>query len=214
MSDVTFVYTSRERLADGVVHVIGIAGSLVAAGLLVGAALGSLPAQSVAPVGVYAATLVALFVFSAGYHLIEQPQVKRVLRRIDHATIYLMIAGTYTPLALMKVATLAGYSLLACIWVVGLFGMVCKLFWPEELERTSYVLYLAAGWSGLLVIDELLAALSPFVLVMLGMGGLFYTIGVAFHLWRNLPYHNVIWHVFVLAGATCHYVAIFASVLP
>ena len=134
------------------------------------------------------------------------------MRRIDHAAIYLKIAGTYTPLALIKMAAVPGFTLLTGVWAVGLFGAACKLLLPGRFERTSYVLYLLAGWAGLFVLDELLAAFSLPVLVLLGVGGVLYTAGVAFHLWRSLPYHNAVWHGFVLAASACHYTAIMLAV--
>lgn len=207
-------YSARERLADGCIHALGVTASLAGAAVIVATAAGAMPAIPVLPVAVYAASLVAVFAFSAGYHLVARPRLKSVLRRLDHAAIYLKIAGTYTPLALIAMGGLAGRTLLAGVWSISLFGVALKLLWPGRLERTSYVLYLAAGWAGLLALKPVMAALSLPVLVLLGAGGLLYTAGVAFHLWERLPYHTAVWHGFVLAASACHYAAIVCALRP
>ncbi len=214
MSDVLEAYTPREKLADGCIHALGVTVSIAGAVVLLCLVMGALPALSVASVAVYTLTLVGLFIASASYHMAPWPNMKDVLRRIDHATIYLKIAGTYTPLALIKMATVPGATLLTGVWAIGLFGVAFKLFWPRHLERTSYVLYLVAGWAGLFMLEELLATFSSPVLILLGIGGVLYTAGVAFHLWRSLPYHNAVWHGFVLAASACHYAAIMWAVVP
>ena len=214
MSRASQAYTAGEKWADGCIHAVGISVSLAGAVVLVALVSGVLPTLSTVSVVVYALTLVALFVASASYHMAPWPNAKDVLRRLDHAVIYLKIAGTYTPLALIKMAAVPGLTLLTSVWAVGLFGAACKLLLPGRLERTSYVLYLLAGWAGLVMLDELLAAFSVPVLILLGVGGVLYTAGVAFHLWRSLPYHNAVWHGFVLAASACHYTAIMLAVAP
>lgn len=214
MVDTSTRYTAREKLADGCIHAIGIIASIMGAAFLMAIAAGALPASSILSIVVYATTLVAVFVISAGYHMIAWPPMKSVLRRLDHAAIYLKIAGTYTPLALIKMAGLPGHALLAGVWAVTLFGATAKLFWPEHLVRTSYVLYLAAGWAGLFTFEQLMASLSLHVIILLAVGGILYTVGVVFHLWRSLPYHNAVWHGFVLVASSCHYAAIMCAIAP
>ena len=106
----------------------------------------------------------------------------------------------------------AGYGLLALVWLVAAFGVVIKLRFPKHLVRTSYVLYLAQGWAVVLALGPLAAAVSDRVLVLLGIGGVLYTVGVVFHLWHGLRYHNAVWHGFVLAAAGCHYAAVMSAV--
>lgn len=214
MNDASEVYTPGERIADGCMHALGVSASIAGAAVLLALVIGTLPVLSTLSVAVYTLTLVGLFIASASYHMAPWPNLKDALRRIDHAAIYLKIAGTYTPLALVKMAAAPGLTLLTGVWAIGLFGAACKLFLPGQLERTSYVLYLLAGWAGLLMLDELIATFSTPVLVLLGIGGVLYTAGVAFHLWRSLPYHNVVWHGFVLAASACHYAAITYAVVP
>ncbi|MGD9828418.1 MAG: hemolysin III family protein, partial [Hyphomicrobiaceae bacterium] len=157
---------------------------------------------------VYCTGLVAVFAISAAYHLVSDPRYKAPLRRLDHAAIFVKIAATYTPFAVVRMTGWEGTALLALVWSVAAFGLVLKLFFPTRLVATSYVLYLAQGWAVLLAINPLLAAVSTWTLALLGIGGMFYTVGVIFHLWRRLRYHNAIWHGFVVCGSSCHYVAV------
>jgi hemolysin III len=205
-------YTPGERVADGVIHLVGVVASLAAAATLITIAILYLPPLSTLGIAVYCTGLVAVFAFSAGYHLVGRPGLKAVLRRFDHAAIYVKIAATYTPFAMVKMGGAAGFGLLGAVWAVGLIGVAAKLFWPSQLVRTSYVLYLAQGWACVAALGPLTAALPARALVLLVLGGALYTVGVAFHLWRSLPYHNAIWHGFVLAGSACHFAAVVDAV--
>jgi len=201
-------YTSGERWADGVVHVVGVSASLIAAAILIVLVCQTQPVISVASAGVYAAGLVAVFAVSAAYNLVDPGKVKAILRRCDHATIYVKIAATYTPFAVVKIGSLPGAALFAAVWGIAVVGASAKLFWPTQLVRTSYVLYLAQGWAGVMAFDWLADAVSMRVLVLLLVGGVLYTVGVVFHLWHKLRYHNAIWHTFVLIASGIHFVAI------
>ena len=139
-------------------------------------------------------------------------RLKAILRRFDHAAIYVKIAGTYTPLALLKMGDAVGLALLGAVWAITAFGATAKLLWPERLVRTSYVLYLVQGWAILAAFDSLLPAVSSRVLILLVVGGCLYTVGVVFHLWEKLRYHNAIWHGFVLVASGCHFAAIVDAV--
>ena len=139
-------------------------------------------------------------------------RLKAILRRFDHAAIYVKIAGTYTPLAFVKMGDAVGLALLGAVWAITVFGATAKLLWPGRLVRTSYVLYLVQGWAILAAFNSLLPAVSSRVLILLVVGGCLYTVGVVFHLWEKLPYHNAIWHAFVLAASGCHFAAIMDAV--
>jgi hemolysin III len=206
-------YSLGERIADGCIHVLGISASLVAATALIVIAGYSMSAASIAAVAVYSSGVVAVFAFSAGYNLIGWPPLKAILRRFDHAAIYLKIAGTYTPFAVLKMGSLQGYALLAVVWAIAIFGVANKLIWPGHLVRTSYVLYLAQGWAGLIAFVQLTAAVSSVTLALLLAGGLLYSTGVVFHLWERLRYHNAIWHGFVLAASACHFAAVVSAIV-
>jgi hemolysin III len=201
-------YTRGERIADATIHVLGVGASVVAAAaMLVAACLYLAPDAAVSAI-IYGTALIAVFGFSASYHLVTRPRLKAVLRRFDHAAIYVKIAATYTPFALVKLGGPVGLALLAGVWIVAVTGAAAKLVAPGQFVRTAYVLYLAQGWACLLVLKPLVLALSATALELLVVGGVLYTVGVAFHLWHKLPYNNAIWHGFVLLASACHFVAI------
>lgn len=207
-------YSERERFADAAVHVAGIIfGSIGAITLLV-ASIGALPLKDVFGLAIYGFGLVTMFTASASYHWATRPALKAWLRRIDHAAIFIMIAGSYTPFALSKIGGSAGYWLLSIVWGIALAGVYAKLRFPQRLERVSIFLYLAQGWAILLAVDPLIEAIPAESFTLLLAGGCIYTLGVVFHLLTRLPYHNVIWHIFVLAGAICQFASIYGAVIP
>lgn len=201
-------YTLSERISDGCVHVLGVTASLIAASILITFAITSLPPLSTASVLIYTAGMVAVFCFSAAYNLVSAPRIKAFLRRCDHAAIYVKIAATYTPFALVKMGGAPGFALMGFVWAVGIFGVIAKIGWPAQLARTSYVLYLAQGWAVVAALSPLSAAVSERVLILLIVGGVLYTLGVVFHLWESLRHHNAIWHGFVLTASGCHFAAV------
>ncbi len=207
-------YSRAERIADGCVHSLGLVASLVAMPILVVLAQHHLPAESVTSVAVYGLSAVAMFVFSAAYNLTEQPRWKEFLRRCDHSAIFIMIAGTYTPFALIKIGGDWGIALLAAVWTIAIIGIAVRFLLPRRFDQVSIGLYLLQGWIVLGAIDPLTSAVSMRVFTLLAIGGCLYTIGVVFHLWWRLPYQNAIWHVFVLSAAAFHYSAILDMVVP
>lgn len=209
-----WTYTPRELWADGVVHVVGVSlGVIGALVLTISAALSTLDASEKVAVGVYAAGLVAMLGTSAAYNMCPVGKLKWRLRRADHATIFLMIAGTYTPLVTLVGTDGFAFGLLAGIWLVAVAGAAVKLTLPGRFDRLAIALYLALAWSGIMAYDSVMAALSTPALWLLVVGGLLYSLGVIFHVWRQLPFQNAIWHCFVLVAAACHYGAVFRSML-
>ncbi|NIA71052.1 hemolysin III family protein [Pelagibius litoralis] len=206
-------YASAERRADAAVHVLGVGASLIAFPILILLALPQGSSLSILSLAVYGTGLIAVFACSAAYNMAKRPGWKEILRRLDHAAIFVMIAGTYTPFSLIVIGGGWGLALLAAVWVVALAGVALKLFLPRRFERAAIALYLAQGWAILAVVEPLVAALSTAALVLLVTGGGLYTLGVVSHLWRRLPYHNAIWHALVLAAAGCHYAAILEAVV-
>ncbi|KAA5606747.1 hemolysin III family protein [Roseospira marina] len=207
-------YTPAERWLDGAVHVTGVVLAILAFVILLVRAIPTGDAQTISAVTVYGLGMLASFGMSAAYNITWAPHWKERLRRLDHAAIYLLIAGTYTPFALVNLSGWVGNALLAAIWPVALLGLVLKLIWPRRFERLSLVLYLALGWIGLSAVGAMIAALPVESLVLLLIGGLLYSGGVAFHLAKRLRFHNAIWHMCVLVAAVCHYVAVSEAVLP
>lgn len=205
-------YTPRERVADGCVHVVGITACLAAIAAMMALAVPALPPLPIASLAIYGGGLVAMFCCSAGYNMIARPNWKLVMRRCDHAAIFIMIAGTYTPFGLIAIGGPAGYWLLAGVWGVALIGAAAILLVPRRAAKLTLGIYLLQGWAVLLVLDPLRASISEHGLQLLLAGGCLYTIGVVFHLWRRLPFHNAIWHLFVLVAASCHYLAVLDAV--
>lgn len=211
---VTWNYSRNELLADGAVHVVGVAlGVAGAIAIVVIAALSPLTLVERAGVTIYAAGLVSMLGVSATYNMWPVSRRKWLLRRADHALIYLMIAGTYTPLVAMVGAGEAAWSLLAVVWLVAAIGIALKLMLPGRYDRASICLYLILGWSGVIAYDAVIGQLSPNALGLLALGGVLYSAGVVFHVWRSLPYQNAIWHAFVLAATACHYGTVLATVM-
>ena len=167
---------------------------------------------SIASLAIYGFGLVAVFACSAAYNLATEARLKAMLRRFDHAAIYVKIAGTYTPFAMVKMGDAAGFALLGAVWAITAFGATAKLLWPGRLVRTSYVLYLAQGWAIVAAFGPFASSVSGRVLLLLVVGGSLYTLGVIFHLWERLPYHTAIWHAFVVAASACHFAAIVDAV--
>lgn len=210
----TWNYTRQELVADGAVHLAGVAlGAAGAAALVVTAALNHLGWIESASLAIYAAALVSMLGVSAAYNMWPVSPRKWALRRFDHALIYFMIAGTYTPLVALVGEGPMAWSLLALVWTVAAFGIAIKLTMPGRFDRVSIALYLMLGWSAVLAYESVISGLSPAAFWLLAVGGLLYSFGVVFHVWRTLPYQNAIWHAFVLVGAACHYGSIMTSVL-
>jgi hemolysin III len=201
-------YTKRERVADGCIHVVSIVASLIALVALLVVAIKTQAALWIVSLAIYGIALVATFSCSAGYHLIVRPKLKSIFRRLDHAAIFLMIAGTYTPFALMKMDAPWGLTLLAVVWSMAALGIAIKLSAPRYLEGVSTALYLVQGWAVVVAWKPLVAAVPGHVALLLMLGGVLYTVGVAFHLWEKLPFQNAIWHAFVLTAASVHYAAV------
>ena len=206
-------YDRAELIADGIVHGIGVFGGVVAATVLIVLAAVFASTYEIVSVSVYAAGLLAMLVLSAAYNLWPVTRGKWLLRRLDHAAIYILIAATYTPVFAQLKDRVFAMSLLSGVWGVAAVGIVLKLFFPGRFDRVSVGLYLAMGWSGLIAYDAGMSSLPQLALWFIVAGGLLYTFGVIFHAWRRLRFQNVIWHSFVLLGAACHYTAVLDLVL-
>jgi hemolysin III len=156
----------------------------------------------------YTGALMAMLGCSAAYNIFRRSPRRALLRRLDHAAIFLMIAGTYTPITTGYLDGDWSLGLTAAIWAAALAGIAIKFAAPQRFETLSVVVYLLLGWIGVVALGPLLRALPISVVVLLAAGGVLYSAGVVFHLWRGLRFHNAIWHIFVLCAAGCHYAAI------
>ena len=206
-------YDRAELIADGVIHAIGVLSGIIAATVLVVLAAIYASALDIVGVSIYVAGLLSMLVLSATYNLWPVSRAKWVLRRFDHSAIYLLIAATYTPFNLELKDSVFALALLVGVWCVAIFGIVLKLVYPGRFDRVAVGIYLAMGWSGMMLYDAVVKALPSMALWFVVAGGALYTLGVIFHAWRRLRFQNAIWHGFVLAGAACHYTAVLDLVL-
>jgi len=206
-------YDRVELIADGVVHAIGILFGIIAATVLVVLTAVYASALNIVAVSIYVAGLLSMLVLSATYNLWPVSRTKWVLRRFDHSAIYVLIAATYTPFIMELRDSVMALALLIGVWCVAIFGIVLKLGWPGRFDRVAVGLYLALGWSGVMLYDSVVGALPRASLWLVLAGGALYSLGVIFHAWRRLRFQNVIWHCFVLLGAACHYTAVMDLVL-
>ena len=204
--------TAGERIADTIIHLIGLALGMTAVVAMLVAACVSLPAGATASLAIYGVALLAMLSCSAAYHMTPVMAWKGFLQRLDHAAIFLKIAGTYTPFGAIKIGGAAGLALLATVWSVALVGSGAKILLASTWDRFAVPLYLALGWCGIVMIPDLATVVRPPTLILLAAGGVLYSVGVIFHLWRSLPYQNAVWHTFVLAGTGCHFGAVTSAV--
>jgi hemolysin III len=203
----TGFYTKREELFHAVTHGLGALLAMVGAGWLIWRALAMGDPWRVASFAIYGTTLVLLYTASALYHAVTRREWKARLRVLDHAAIYLLIAGSYTPFLLLKLWGPWGWSLFGVVWALALGGVVYKLTLLDRFPRLSTVLYLAMGWLALVAVVPLVERLSPQTLAWIVAGGVVYSLGtLIYHM--GVRYAHVLWHMFVLAGSVCHFVAI------
>lgn len=210
----TPAYTLGEEIANSLTHALGAV--LAIAGLAVLVAFAALAGNTAAVVScaVYGATLILLYTASTLYHAIPQPGAKRVLRLIDHSAIFLLIAGTYTPFMLVSLQGALGTGLCVLIWSLAVAGIAAQGRLIAKAKWVNALLYVAMGWVVVLAIKPLAAAVDEGGLALLVAGGLAYTLGTVFYVWKKLPYHHAIWHLFVLAGSALHFFAVLLYVIP
>jgi hemolysin III len=206
-------YDRAEMIADGVVHAIGLCFGLIAATVLIVLTAVYASAIDIVAVSIYVGGLLAMLVLSATYNLWPVSRAKWVLRRFDHSAIYLLIAATYTPLIMGLKDSFFAMALLMGVWCLAIIGIVLKLALPGRYDRLAVGLYLAMGWSGVMLYDAVGNSLPTLALAFLIAGGVLYSLGVVFHAWQRLRFQNVIWHCFVLLGAACHYTAVLDVIL-
>ena len=208
------LFLLREESANAWTHGLGATAALVGGAVLVTLAALRGDAWQLAGAMVFALSLLMLYVASTLYHSTAHPATKIRLKVLDHCAIYLLIAGTYTPFTLVGLRGPWGWGLFAALWSLALAGVVFKLFYTGRFKILSTAIYIAMGWLGLVAIKPLFTALDAWTLGWLVAGGVAYTGGTVFYHRPSLRYSHAIWHLFVLTGSTCHYIAVLAHVVP
>lgn len=207
-------YSPAEEIANSITHGVGLL--LAIGGLATLTAFAALRGTAWHVVGcsIFGATLVFSYLTSTLYHSLPTIRGKSVLRVLDHCAIFLLIAGTYTPFMLVNLRGPWGWSLFGVVWGIATLGIVFKVTMLRRWTAVSVALYVAMGWVVVVATKPLLAAVAPGGLLLLLFGGLAYTGGVIFYVWRRIPYHHAIWHLFVLAGSVLHFFAVLFYVIP
>ncbi len=201
-------FSIAELIADGAVHIIGLILAVGLGSVLLGYALSQTAPAEFPALVLYVGSLIFVLSVSLAYNLWPVSPIKMHLARFDQAAIFLFIAGTYTPFLSVLGGTTMGMVMMAFVWGASLVGVALKLIVPERFGRLAIALYLAIGWSGILVFQSLAATLPPTTMWLLLAGGIVYSLGIIFHLWEKLMFQNALWHVFVVAGASLHLWAI------
>ena len=213
-------YTLGEEIANSIIHGLGVGLSVAALTMLIVFAVQSGNPWALASAIVYGLSLVLEYTASTLYHSFPQPKVKHVFKILDHAGIYLLIAGSYTPFTLVTLRNVpfgnlqnGGMWLFALVWALAIAGISTEAFWTYRPRWLSAAVYLAMGWLVVLAIQPLAASLPPAGLWLLVAGGLSYTVGTIFYVLKKVPYMHAIWHVFVLAGSILHFIAVLVFVI-
>jgi len=207
-------YSFGDELASSVIHGVGIVLSIAGLATLVAFAAQHGNALAVTACAVFGTSLVLLYTASTLYHSISVAAAKPALRAFDHIAIYVLIAGTYTPFTLIALPSPWGWSLFAAVWTLALAGSALELGLLKRYHKLAVLLYVGMGWIGMIAFKPLSEHLQTGGMLLLIGGGVAYTLGVPFYLWRRLPYHHALWHVFVLTGSVLHFLAVLLYVIP
>ena len=210
---VTGDYTPLEDFLNSLSHGLGATLSLAGTAVLLALAAPEGDAWKLTSFAIFGACLTLLYLSSTLYHSFRRPALKRVFKMLDHCAIYLLIAGTYTPFLLVNLRAGLGWPLFGVIWGLALGGIALKLWFGHRLKALRVVIYLVMGWLALVVASPLAASLPSLSLNLLVIGGIVYTLGVVFYLYQKIPFNHAIWHLFVLGGSACHFLAVYYGVL-
>ncbi len=208
------LYTLGEEIANGITHGIGTGLSIAGLTLLVVLAVLYGNVYHIVSFSVYGATLVILYLASTLYHSFQQPNVKQIFRVFDHASIFLLIAGTYTPFLLVSIRGVWGWTLLFIVWGLAILGVGFKALFIHRFQKLSVLAYILMGWMSVVAVKEFVTAIPPGGLLLIGIGGVVYTVGIIFYALKQIRYNHAIWHVFVMGGSICHYLAVLLYLAP
>ena len=206
-------FSVTEEIWHAITHGIGLGLSI--AGLAVLVVFSSMhgTALSITSSAIFGATLIILYGSSTLYHAISHTKTKKIFQQLYHASIYVLISGTYTPITLLALEGVWGWSIFGVVWGAAVVGIALKLIYPNRFETFSLILYLIMGWMIVIALNPLLDSMESGGLWLLLAGGLSYTFGVIFYVWDKLPFNHAIWHLFVLAGSILHYLMVLLYVI-
>lgn len=207
-------YTPAEELANSLTHGTGALLSVIGLLVLMNAAGERADPLYRWGMAVFGAAMIFMYAVSTLYHGVRNPRWKQTLRLLDHAAIFVLIAGTYTPFTLINLRGPWGWWLFGTIWILAIAGVALELSPLRRWRIVMILLYVAMGWLVLVAVEPMLNAVAPGGLILLLLGGLAYTVGIGFYAWRRLPFHHAIWHLFVLTGTALHYFAVLYFVRP
>lgn len=202
----------QTELTNSITHGIGILFGIASIPLLSALAIKSNNINGIVGASVYGFCFLTLFTFSTLYHGFQQPKVKAVLQVFDHISIYFLIAGTYTPFILNYMFTSKGIAMLSVLWGLTFIGIFFKIYFVGKFNILSTIIYLLMGWMIIWGGKDFYATMPTTVITLIIIGGVLYSLGVIFYLWESWKWHHAIWHLFVLAAAICHYVAVLLTV--
>lgn len=207
-------YSIAEEIAHSITHGVGVLLSIGGLAVLVSFSALYGDVWHIVSTSIYGATLILLYTTSTLYHSIPHEKAKQVLQRLDHAAIFLLIAGTYTPFTLVNLRGDWGWTLFTLVWSIAIAGIVLEIAVKKRYKRLSIGLYLGLGWLVLIAIEPMLTSVDMGGLLLLLAGGLCYSLGVIFYVWKKLTYNHAIWHLFVLAGSVLHFFSVLFYVIP
>lgn len=209
----THIFSKREEIANAIIHGIGALLSIAALVILIVSAASKGTAWHVVSFTLFGATMVILYTSSTLVHAFPAGKAKDIFEILDHSSIYFFIAGSYTPILFLVVKGPLGWTLFGIVWGLAIAGTVFKAYYVKRFLHTSTILYVAMGWLLIFAWKPLLTNMTTDGLVLLAIGGLLYTFGAIFYVWRGFTYHHAVWHVFVLAGSILHFFAVL-TLLP
>jgi len=207
-------FSTGEEIAHAITHGVGALGSVAALVLMIVKAAQNGGAQLVVGVTIFGSTLIILYLASTLYHALTPAKAKRVFELLDHAAIYLLIAGTYTPFTLAVLSGGWGWSIFGVSWGLAVMGIIYEVVLLRPSKKLSLLFYLLMGWLMIIAIKPLAGAMVPEALLLIAIGGVAYTGGAVFYAWRGFPYNHAVWHVMVLAGSFAHFLCVYKYIIP
>jgi hemolysin III len=206
-------YPLGEEIANAITHGLGAAGSVAALILMLVYSVRSGDPYKIGSSVTFGVSLVFLYLASTLYHSLTPAKAKRVFKVLDHAGVYLLIAGTYTPFTLVTLRGTWGWSIFAAIWTLAVAGIATEAFWVDRPRWLSAAVYVGMGWMVVVAFGPLVASLPTGGLALLVAGGLAYTVGTVFYIFKRIPYFHAVWHLWVIGGSVCHVLAVILYVL-